>query len=69
MPRITKDQQLVLLHDNHLIRTTNGKGTIDQYILTELKQLDAGYRFVDRNNKADPYPYREKGYNFKPSRK
>ncbi len=40
--RITKDNELVLIHDATLDRTTNGKGLVCDYTLSELKQLDAG---------------------------
>lgn len=40
--RITKDNQLVLIHDDTLDRTTNGTGRVRDYTLAELKQLDAG---------------------------
>jgi glycerophosphoryl diester phosphodiesterase len=32
----------VLLHDNDLENTTNGKGSVNNYSLTDLQQLDAG---------------------------
>ncbi len=38
----TKDAQLLLLHDGTLDRTTSGHGSPDDYILAELKELDAG---------------------------
>ena len=40
--RITKDNELVLIHDATLDRTTNGTGKVCDYTLAELKQLDAG---------------------------
>ena len=36
------DGELIVIHDHHLARTTNGSGSIYQYSLTELMQLDAG---------------------------
>lgn len=36
------DEQLVVIHDHHLERTTNGRGSIYQYSLDQLQQLDAG---------------------------
>lgn len=38
----TVDGQLIVIHDHHLERTTNGKGSIYQYSLAQLQQLDAG---------------------------
>ena len=40
--RITKDKELVLIHDATLERTTNGVGRVCDYTLAELRQLDAG---------------------------
>lgn len=39
---LSKDGQLVLMHDSTLDRTTNGKGPVSDFTLTELKKLDAG---------------------------
>lgn len=40
--RITKDGELVLIHDATVDRTTNGSGLVCEKTLAELKQLDAG---------------------------
>ena len=40
--RITKDGQLVLMHDSTVDRTTNGTGAVSDLTLAELKALDAG---------------------------
>jgi len=45
---LTRDGELVLIHDHFLERTTNGKGLVQDYILEEIKQLDAGYHFQPR---------------------
>jgi len=34
--------ELIVIHDHHLQRTTNGKGSIYQHTLEQLAQLDAG---------------------------
>lgn len=39
---MTKDGQLVLMHDHKLARTTGAEGLVCEYTLEELKQLDAG---------------------------
>lgn len=39
---LSKDQELVIMHDDTLNRTTNGKGKIADYTLSELKKFDAG---------------------------
>jgi glycerophosphoryl diester phosphodiesterase len=40
--QLSKDEELVVMHDNTLDRTTNKKGRVKDYTLEELKQLDAG---------------------------
>ena len=42
---LSKDGQVVVIHDDTLNRTTNGKGKVVSYTLNELKQLDAGSWF------------------------
>ncbi|MFD2617228.1 glycerophosphodiester phosphodiesterase [Terrilactibacillus laevilacticus] len=44
---LTKDQELVIIHDEKIDRTTNGKGYVKDYTLQELKQFDAGAWFSD----------------------
>jgi glycerophosphoryl diester phosphodiesterase len=39
---LTRDGQLLLLHDDTLDRTTNGAGRPEDFTLRELKELDAG---------------------------
>lgn len=40
--RLTADGQLVLMHDDHVSRTTNGLGRVGELTLGELKRFDAG---------------------------
>ncbi|MDE1462943.1 glycerophosphodiester phosphodiesterase [Spartinivicinus poritis] len=56
--RQTKDGQLVVLHDEYVDRTTNGKGSISQLTLAEVKKLDAGFNWTEDNQN---FPYRGKG--------
>lgn len=42
---LSKDGQLIVMHDDTLDRTTNGKGKIGDKTLAELKTLDAGSHF------------------------
>lgn len=42
---LTKDDQLVIIHDEFLDRTTNGSGLVMNKTLKELKELDASYKF------------------------
>ncbi|MDE0737456.1 MAG: glycerophosphodiester phosphodiesterase family protein [Pirellulaceae bacterium] len=39
---ISKDGQLVLMHDDTIDRTTNGTGPVGNSTLAQLKELDAG---------------------------
>lgn len=39
---VSKDGELVIMHDEKIDRTTNGSGLISEYTLEELKNLDAG---------------------------
>ncbi|MBU3916982.1 hypothetical protein KKA14_15730 [bacterium] len=45
---LSKDRALVILHDDTLERTTNGKGNVSDYTLKELRNLDAGSWFDSR---------------------
>lgn len=47
--RITKDGELVLIHDATVDRTTNGTGKVCDFTLAELKELDAS------NNKGPEF--------------
>ena len=39
---LTKDNQMVVIHDETVDRTTNGKGKVSELTLAEIKKLDAG---------------------------
>lgn len=56
---LTKDQHLVLMHDETVDATTNGRGLIGKLTLAQLKRLDAGYRWT--NNGGKTFPFRKKG--------
>ena len=56
---ITKDGQIVLMHDEKVDRTTDGTGLIEDMTLEELKQLDAAYKWS--NDSGQTYPYRGQG--------
>ncbi len=57
--RVTKDGELVVIHDSNLDRTTNGTGVVAETTLADIKRLDAGYNFKDENLAG--FPFREKG--------
>jgi glycerophosphoryl diester phosphodiesterase len=42
---VTKDGQVVVMHDTTVDRTTNGHGTIASFTLKQLRKLDAAYWF------------------------
>ena len=42
---LTKDDQVVLMHDETLDRTTNGEGNLSDFTLEEIEKLDAGSWF------------------------
>lgn len=41
----TRDGEIVVMHDPHVGRTTDGEGLINDYTLAELKELDAAAKF------------------------
>ena len=41
--QLTKDGQVVIIHDEKVDRTTNGTGNVRDYTLEELRKLDASY--------------------------
>ncbi|WP_425204090.1 glycerophosphodiester phosphodiesterase [Priestia megaterium] len=43
--QMTKDGQLIVMHDEKLDRTTNGTGWVKDHTLSEIKALDAGSWF------------------------
>lgn len=45
---LTKDRKVVVIHDDTLQRTTNGKGLVKDHTLEEIKRLDAGSWFDPR---------------------
>ena len=55
----TRDDVLVISHDDSVARMTDGDGRIQTYTLAELQQLDAGYNFTPDNGQT--YPFRGQG--------
>ncbi|MCE3399617.1 glycerophosphodiester phosphodiesterase, partial [Staphylococcus aureus] len=43
----TKDKQLVIIHDDTIDRTSNGKGKVKDYTLEELREFDFGVKRGD----------------------
>lgn len=54
--RLSKDGEVVILHDPTVRRTTDGHGRVAERALKEIKRLDAGYRFTA--NLGSTYPFR-----------
>lgn len=55
----TADGVLVIIHDETLERTTNGKGRVNSLTLARLKALDAGYHWT--NDGGASFPFRGLG--------
>lgn len=45
---LSRDSELVVIHDDTLDRTTNGAGAVDNQTLSELRKLDAGGWFHEK---------------------
>ncbi|MFX3625145.1 MAG: glycerophosphodiester phosphodiesterase [Ectobacillus sp.] len=46
--QMTKDKTVVVIHDETVNRTTNGKGAVKSYTYEKLSLLDASYKFGDK---------------------
>jgi glycerophosphoryl diester phosphodiesterase len=61
---VTKDDQVIVMHDTTLDRVTNGHGTIASHTLRQVRRLDGAYWFsrraghYDHDHPARAYPYR-----------
>jgi glycerophosphoryl diester phosphodiesterase len=53
---LSKDGELIVMHDFTVSRTTNGIGEIRELTLAELKQLNAAAKFVGGSFPAQPVP-------------
>jgi glycerophosphoryl diester phosphodiesterase len=47
---VTRDGQVVVMHDTTVDRTTNGHGTVASFTLAQLRKLDAAYWFSGGSN-------------------
>jgi glycerophosphoryl diester phosphodiesterase len=56
---ITKDREIVLMHDERVDRTTDGTGLIENLTLAELLKLDAAHQWS--NDDGNTFPYRGQG--------
>ncbi|WP_242143722.1 MULTISPECIES: glycerophosphodiester phosphodiesterase [unclassified Bacillus cereus group] len=46
--QLTKDGKVVVIHDETVNRTTNGKGAVRNYLYEDLRKLDASYKFNEK---------------------
>ncbi|MFP7472018.1 glycerophosphodiester phosphodiesterase [Niallia taxi] len=49
--QMTKDGELVIIHDETVDRTTNGTGFVAEHTFSELRKLQASYKFAGVNEK------------------
>jgi glycerophosphoryl diester phosphodiesterase len=61
---VTKDDQVVVMHDTTLDRTTSGTGTIASHTLKQIEKLDGAYWFHAAND-AYRHDRRAKAYTFR----
>ena len=54
--QLTKDGEIVVIHDEKVDRTTNGKGFVKDFTFKELRKLDAGRRKKGLFSNAEPIP-------------
>ena len=52
---MTRDGEIVVMHDDDVDRLTDGTGLVREKSLQELKSLDAGYRFSQDGGNTFPY--------------
>lgn len=51
----TRDGEVVVIHDDTVDRTSDGRGAVASKTLAELKALDFGYRFTPDGGKTFPF--------------
>lgn len=56
--RLTKDEEIIVFHDEYLDRTTDGAGRVADFTLAELQKFDLGYHFLAKDGQ---HSYRGKG--------
>jgi glycerophosphoryl diester phosphodiesterase len=57
--RRSSDGEIVIIHDDTVDRTTNGRGDVRSLSLRDIKSLDAGYRLTPDGGKS--FPWRGRG--------
>lgn len=56
---MTRDGQIVLIHDDTVDRTTNGTGKVWELTLAEIQALEVGYNWTQ--DEGTTFPYRGRG--------
>jgi glycerophosphoryl diester phosphodiesterase len=56
---VTRNGEVVVIHDASVDRTTDGSGAVAEMELEEIRRLDAGYRFSPDGGRT--FPYRGRG--------
>ncbi len=56
--RLTKDEEIIVFHDETLERVTNFSGKVADYTLEQLKVADLGYHFISLDGE---HSFRDKG--------
>ncbi len=51
----TRDDRIVVIHDDTLERTTDGAGTVEDLTLDELRRFDAGFNFTPDLGRSFPF--------------
>lgn len=51
----SRDGEIVIIHDETVQRTTDGAGTVREMDVSELNQLDAGFRFTPDGGATHPF--------------
>jgi glycerophosphoryl diester phosphodiesterase len=62
---VTKDDQVVVMHDTTVDRTTNGTGTIASKTLAQIRRLDAAYWFAPGGDNAYRHDRKATAYRFR----
>lgn len=58
--RLTKDNEIVLFHDDDLVRVASQEGVIRNMTLDELCEIDIGYNFT--TDDGETFPHRGEGH-------
>jgi glycerophosphoryl diester phosphodiesterase len=58
---MTQDGVLVVVHDDSVDRTTDGKGKIKNLTLEQIQALDAGWYWPQESTESNPHPFRGQG--------